>query len=257
MTYVREIESIVADLACRLHSARIERRPVPTITSSHASFTEENAYEVQAAGIKLRTAAGEKIIGGKLGFTSRAMQLAMGVDCPNYGWLTDAMLIHDQTVRLADFIHPKVEPEIAFLLGADLAGAVSNSDVLAATEAVMPCLEVVDSRFVDFKFAAFDNIADNSSAAGVVFGRPTPIDELRLDLIGVALSEHGTVVHTAAGAAALDHPAAAVAFMANRQSLSAGQVVISGGLTSPIRLRPGSVVTAEFSDLGTVHLRAI
>jgi 2-keto-4-pentenoate hydratase len=215
-----------------------------------------DAYAIQEAGIQLRLENGERVIGGKLGFTSRAMQQAMGVDHPNYGWLTDAMLIHDGVVPLDQLIHPKAEPEIAFLLGADLPPPVSTEQALAATAAVLPCLEVVDSRYVDFRFRAFDNIADNSSAGFLALGAPSPPDGLRLDLLGVTVWVDGALRFTAAGAAALDHPAGAVAWMANhcRRGLKAGDLVISGGLTPPVDLPPGAVVTAEFDRIGAVNI---
>jgi 2-keto-4-pentenoate hydratase len=163
----------MTDQAPRLHAARLERSPIGMLTEAGPGLTLSGAYEVQEAGIEMRLAEGEGIVGGKLGFTSRAMQSAMGVDHPNYGWLTDAMVIDNGRVPLGDLIHPKVEPEIAFL-SADLDPPVSAADVLAATAALLPCLEVVDSRFVDFRFRTFDNIADNSSAAMVAVGDPVP-----------------------------------------------------------------------------------
>lgn len=244
------------DLARRLHQARLERRPVPMLTGEEPDLGIEDAYAIQEAGIQLRLAEGERIVGGKLGFTSRAMQQAMGVDHPNYGWLTDAMLIHDGTVPLDRLIHPKAEPEIAFLLGADLPPPVSTEQVLVATAAVLPCLEIVDSRYVDFRFRAFDNIADNSSAGLLALGDPTPPHGLRLDLLGVTVWVDGALRFTAAGAAALDHPAGAVAWMANHspRRLKAGDLVISGGLTPPVDLHQGTLVTAEFDRIGSITI---
>lgn len=245
-------------LAQTLHRCRLENRTTAMLTESVPDLTLESAYAVQEEGIGLRLGEGERIVGGKLGFTSRAMRAAMGVDHPNYGWLTDAMFIHDGAVPLDRLIHPKVEPEIAFLLDRDLVPPVTPGDVLAAAAAVMPSLEVVDSRYHDFRFQALDNIADNSSAAMVAWGDPHRVEGLNLGLLGVIVSENGRLRHTAAGAAALDHPAAAVAWMANNspRRLTAGMVVISGGLTGPIDLHPGTVVTAEFDRLGSITLTA-
>jgi 2-keto-4-pentenoate hydratase len=247
-------------MADELHRARRERRQVTTFTGRYPDFDMHLAYRVQEVGIERRLADGERLIGGKLGFTSRAMQQAMGVDQPNYGWLTDAMILLDGEVALSSFIHPKVEPEIAFQLGSDLHPPVTVEQVLAATDTVLPCLEVVDSRYLDFKFAAADNIADNSSAGAVALGGPA-LSGLprRLDLVGVVVEENGQMRHTAAGVAALEHPAAAVAWMANHcggRGLKAGDVVISGGLTPPIDLHPGTVVTAEFDRIGSVTIHA-
>jgi 2-oxo-3-hexenedioate decarboxylase len=220
----------------------------------------DDAYAIQEAGIELRLADGERIVGGKLGFTSRAMQRAMNVHHPNYGWLTNAMLVHDGIVDLDRFIHPKVEPELAFLLGHDLDPPVSLFDVLEATAAIIPCLEVVDSRYVGFRFGPLDNIADNSSAGAVLLGSPTSAGAVTLPLVGVVVECDGLLHDTATGAAALDHPAAAVAWMVNNNRsalrLRAGDLVISGGLTSPVDLAVGTVVTAEFDRLGSVTLRA-
>lgn len=248
----------MTDAAARLHSARLDRTPTGMLTDADPDLDLGGAYAIQEAGIDLRLAAGETIVGGKLGFTSRAMQNAMGVPHPNYGWLTDAMVIHDGRVLLSNLIHPKVEPEIAFLLAEDLEPPVSAEAVMGATAAVLPCLEVVDSRFVGFRFRALDNISDNSSGAMVVYGNPADATRLDLGLLGVAVYESGRLRHTAAGAAALDHPAAAVAWMANHapRRLKAGWVVLSGGLTGPIDLKEGAVVTADFDRIGSVTLTA-
>jgi 2-oxo-3-hexenedioate decarboxylase len=243
-----------------LHDARSTREPVETLTSREAQMTIEDAYAVQEAGIGLRLAEGERIVGGKLGFTSRAMQRAMDVHHPNYGWLTSAMVVHDGIVDRDRLIHPKVEPEIAFLLGDDLDPPVTLFDVLEATAAVIPCLEVVDSRYVGFRFGPLDNIADNSSAGAFTLGSPTPARSIALPLVGVVVESDGHLYDTAAGAAALDHPAAAVAWMVNNNRsqlrLKSGDLVISGGLTSPVDLHHGCVVTADFDRLGTVTIKA-
>lgn len=224
-------------------------------------MTEADAYAVQAAGIALREADGERVVGGKLGFTSAAMRAAMGVASPNHGWLTDAMWIEGGVVHPDRFIHPKVEPEIAFLLGRPLEGPVTPAEVLAATEAVAPCLEVVDSRYEGFRFAALDNIADDSSAGGLVLGDPVDPAGIDLRLVGVVVEADGAVVATAAGAAAHDDPAAAVAWMAATcgRPIPAGSWVISGGLTAPVDLPIGrdagaTTVTATFDRLGPVTI---
>lgn len=248
-------------LADELRAARLAGTTVPTITSRVAGFSAADAYAVQASGIAMRVAAGESIVGGKLGFTSVAMQRAMGVDSPNYGWLTDAMLVHDRVVRLNRLIHPKVEPEIAFILGRDLGAGAVIADVLSATEGVAPCLEVVDSRYDGFRFGALDNIADDSSAGAVVVGDAVRAPEdVDLRTCGVVLRVDGEVAMTAAGAAALDHPAAAVAWMANAvadtsRQLRAGDIVISGGLTAPVDLVSGMTVSVEIDHIGSASFR--
>ncbi|MEA2001240.1 MAG: fumarylacetoacetate hydrolase family protein [Actinomycetota bacterium] len=248
-------------LAGELHEARLARTTVPTLTSRMPDLTREDAYSIQVAGIDHRRAEGETLVGGKLGFTSPAMQRAMGVDSPNYGWLTDAMLVHDRVVRLSDLIHPKVEPEIAFLLADDLGADATAEQVHAATAAVAPCLEVVDSRFHEFRFLAFDNIADNSSAGRVIMGDAAGATRIDLRKVGVVVSVDGEVMHTAAGAAALNDPAEAVAWMARtvagrRRNLRAGDIVISGGLTAPVDLHAGMTVRVDIDRIGSASLRA-
>ncbi len=256
-------ESIpLLDLAHELHRARLDRTELATITGRHAGFDVDDAYAVQASGIELRVEDGETIVGGKLGFTSLAMQRAMGVDRPNYGWLTDVMLVHERVVTMDSLIHPKVEPEIAFLLATELDADATAADVLAATAAVVPCLEVVDSRFLDFRFELEDNIADNSSASLVVLGDaavpPTGFD---LRTCGVVLTVNGESANTAAGAAALDHPAEAVAWMARAvaagRGLAEGDIVISGGLTSPVDLRKGTTVRVDIDHIGSASFRTV
>ena len=247
--------------AKELHEARLDRSTVPTLTSRWREMTRDDAYAVQEVGLAHRRAAGEHIVGGKLGFTSLAMQRAMGVDSPNYGWLTDAMLVHDNVIRIAELIHPKVEPEIAFLLADDLDASTGASDVLAKTLAVMPCLEIVDSRYDRFQFQALDNIADNSSAGQVIVGAAsTPPTGIDLRTVGVVVSVDGTPVMTASGAAVLDDPAAAVAWMARAvadsdRPLQAGDIVISGGLTAPIDLEAGMSVRVDVDRVGSAVFR--
>lgn len=251
-------EPQVAAFADELHRARLARQPVATVSGRVPGLTLEDAYAIQAAGVDRRLADGERRIGGKLGFTSRAMREAMGVDSPNYGWLTDAMRLDGPSLPAGRFIHPKIEPEIAFRLSAPLTAPVTAAEVRAATGAVMACLEVVDSRFEGFRFGPLDNVADNSSAGGVLLGPEVPLDGIDLRVVGVMVEVDGAVAHTAAGAAAHDDPAAAVAWMVNACGvpLEAGEVVISGGLTSPVDLSPGTTVTATFDRLGPVTLRA-
>lgn len=245
-------------LAGVLARAAAERRPLHPLTDIHAELTTADAYAIQRELVAARLAAGERIVGAKLGFTSRAMRVALGVDEPNHGWLTDRMLLGDAPLSLEQWVHPRVEPEIGFRLASPLRGpGVEPRDVLAATASAFPCLEVVDSRFHDYRFAAADNTADNSSAGGVRCGPDVSVDGLDLRLVGVVVTEDGDVVGTAAGAAALGDPAAAVAWLANRlaeaeRALEAGDVVISGGLTAARPLRRASRVEASFDRLGSV-----
>jgi 2-oxo-3-hexenedioate decarboxylase len=188
----------------------------------------------------------------------------MNVDSPLYGWVTSSMLApFGEPIDLASLIHPRVEPEIAFLLRRDVPPPVTVTSVLAATEAVFGAIDVLDSRYEDFRFRLPDVVADNASAALFLLGPhalpPSDVGDLRL--LGCVLRRDGDVVDTAAGAAVMGHPAAAVAWLGNRlatrgETLRAGWLVFSGGLTEPVPLRPGGSVTAEFARLGTIEVAA-
>ncbi len=246
-------------LAALLWDAEQERREVEQLSAAHPQLDATLAYEVQRINYERRLAAGERPLGFKLGLTSRAKQEAMGVAAPLWGRLT-ADLLHDEEepLRVGELIHPRVEPEIGFLLGRDVDGATATTaSVLAATEALFPALEILDSRFLDFRFTLADVIADNASAAGLVCGgRALAPSALDCQLEGMVLRRDGEVVHTAAGAAVSGHPAAAVAWLARQVgTLPAGCTILSGGLTAPVPLAPRTTVTAEFTNLGSVTLR--
>ena len=250
----------IRDLAHRLDQARRSRTPTTRLTDEHPELTEDEAYTIADRGMKLRADRGERVVGAKLGFTSAAMQKALGVDSPNYGWLSDPMIVSDGRVSLGELIHPKAEPEIAFVLGEDIAGpAVSSEHVLSATAYVMPVIEVVDSRFVNFRFRALDNTADNSSAAMVVLGTRVTRPTFDLSRVGVVVTVNGQLLYTSSGAAAFGHPAASVAWLVRRlarsgRGLKAGHLVISGGLTGPVELDPGTQVFLEIDRLGSASM---
>ena len=251
----------ITDLADRLDEARLSRTPTSRLTDDHPDLTEGEAYAIADQGIEIRKSRGERVVGAKLGFTSAAMQKALGVDSPNFGWLTDRMIVSDGKVSLRKLIHPKAEPEIAFILGEDLSGpTVSVERVLSATAFVMPIIEVVDSRYAGFRFRALDNTADNSSAGRVVLGTRATNPAFDLSRVGVVVTLNGRILHTASGAAALGHPAASVAWLARRLAssgggLKAGHLVISGGLTGPIDLEPDTCAVLEIDRLGSAIMQ--
>jgi 2-oxo-3-hexenedioate decarboxylase len=253
-----------AELAAELASAERERKDLPPFTDAHPDLDEETAYEAQWAGIQAKLDAGQRLVGAKLGLTSKVKQRVMKVDSPLYGWVTSAMLApYGEPVELGKLIHPRAEPEIAFLLGRDVATPATVTSVLAATESVFAAVDVLDSRYENFRFTLPDVIADNASAGLFLLGptavRPADVEDLRL--LGCVLRVNGNVVATAAGAATMGHPAAAVAWLANRlatrdQTLKAGMLVFSGGLTEPVPLQPGVSVTAEIAELGTIEVHS-
>jgi len=252
-------------IAQALIEAAASRTAILPLTNEYPDLDPATAYEVQDAVVQARVDAGAVVIGAKLGLTSAAKQRQMTVDEPLYGWLTDDMQLDTgQAVVCSDYIQPRCEPEIAFLLAEDLHGPhVLAAHVLAATALVFPAIDVLDSRFAGYKFTGSDVIADNSSCAGFVFGGqgvdPTGID---LRLVGCAFEKNGVLLATAAGAAVLGHPAASVAWMVRRMAqrgmgLKAGQVVMAGALTEAVAVSPGDTVVACFDRLGTVELPCI
>jgi 2-oxo-3-hexenedioate decarboxylase len=255
----------VVALAKHLFEANRARSQVPRLTDDHPDLTLEQGYEIQLALRDLHLAEGAQLAGGKLGLTSRAKQAQMGVDTVLHGFLTDAMRLDaGEPLQIASLGQPRIEPEIAFVMARELSGArVTATEVLAATEAVCPALEILDSRYVDYKFKLPDVAADNGSAGRFVLGgRLTPPTGLDLRLVGGVFERNGALVGTASGAASLGHPAAAVAALVRElarrgEALAAGAVVMSGGLTEAVPVKAGDVVVARFDRLGTVELACV
>jgi 2-oxo-3-hexenedioate decarboxylase len=251
----------VTSLARHLLDAETRRRAVAPITDEHVDLTPDDAYAVQAALVAARLARGERLVGAKLGLTSEAKQRAMGVDEPIFGWLTDAMALVPRTrLTVTDLIHPRAEPEIAFVLGDDLAGGMSPGDVLDATAEVRLGIEVIDSRYADFRFTLVDVIADNTSASRFVLAdQGMAPRQLDLRELGIAFGLVGEAVAHARGSDVLGDPAAAVALLgdhAHRMGVvvPAGSVVLSGGLTNAVALAPGARLEARADGLGALAL---
>ncbi|MCX9191546.1 4-oxalocrotonate decarboxylase [Carbonactinospora thermoautotrophica] len=253
----RNIEWAVATL----REAELTRTDRGPITEEWPDLDLDTAYAIQDEMVCRRVESeGETIVGVKLGLTSRAKQRRMNVDSPLTAWLTDAMVLPaGASVPLDELIHPRVEPEIVFVLGRRLAGpGVTAATALAAVERVYAGIEIIDSRYTDFRFTLPDVVADNASAARFLLGgvgrRP---EELDLALEACLLEVDGRVVDTATGAAVQGHPAEALALAANslarRQvALEPGWIVLTGGMTDAVSLRPGSRVAAHFTNLGSV-----
>jgi 2-keto-4-pentenoate hydratase len=252
----------VSDLAARLIEAAGNRTGIEALTTSAGGFGVDTAYAVQDALVADRVAHGNVVVGAKLGLTSVAKQKQMNVAEPIYGWLTSDMALDiGQPLACERYIQPRCEPEIAFLLRTDLAGAqVTAAHVLAATAAVFPAIDVLDSRYAGYSFTLPDVAADNASGAGFLLGgQGTDPSGIDLRLAGVMLTKNGELVATATGAEVLGHPAASVAWLvralaARGRGLSAGQVVLSGALTAAVAVQPGDVVAAHFDRLGSIEL---
>jgi 2-oxo-3-hexenedioate decarboxylase len=245
-----------------LIAAERERKGIAQFSDEHPDVDVATAYRAQQAFIQSKLNAGETFIGYKLGLTSRNKQQAMGLDAPLYGRVTSGMIsTYGDPVRLDRFIHPRVESEIAFLLARDIEAPATVTSVLAATEVVFSAVDVLDSRYESFRFTLTDVVADNASAGAFYLGpiarRPDQAEDLRL--IGCVVRVDGEVAMTAAGAAVMGHPAAAVAWLANQlaaegEGLRAGQLIFSGGVTAPVPVVPGGSVTFEFDGLGAIEV---
>ncbi len=245
------------ELAAKLSRAAADREVITQLSIEHPELDLATAYQVQR---ELRSAAGP-LAGWKLGVTSRAKQAQVGLTNPIYGFLAAAAALDlGERLDTAQLIHPRCEPEIVFILGRDLDGPhVTAANVLAASASVAVGIEVLDSRYADYEFTMTDVVADNTSAARYVVGTPVSPRDIDLRSVGVVLAKNGTVVATASGAAALGHPAAAVAWLVRQLSttgegLRAGEIVLSGGLTAAVSVGPGDVVTASIDRLGSLDL---
>lgn len=252
-------------LADRLEGCQLAQKDTTKITDDHPEMDWDDAYAIQNEIRRRKLARGRTIVGLKAGLTSHAKMKQMGVSTPVFGFMTDDYVVADGgECKVSELIHPKVEPEIAFVTKAELRGPGCHiGTVLAATDFVMPGIEVIDSRYRDFKFDLKSVIADNTSAARfVVGGRVAPARDLDLRTLGVVLEKNGQPVALGAGAAVLGHPAAAVAMLVNHlgrrgQSLPAGSLVLSGGITEAVPVQAGDNVTLRIQHLGSVSVRFV
>ena len=249
------------ELARRLHDAAVSRTQIAQLTDEHPDLSAADAYAIQDELRALHLAAGAAPVGMKLGLTSRVKQDEMHVHEPIHGFLSDRMALEPgEPLAVESLGQPRVEPEIAFLLHRALAGpAVTTVHVLAATEAVFPALDILDSRYRDYRFTLPDVVADNASGARFAIGGAALSVGFDLSEVGCVLEKNGELMATAAGAAVLGHPARAVAWLVRRlaasgRGLHAGDLVLSGGLTTVVRVGPGDVVTASFGRIGSVTL---
>lgn len=253
-------KDLIKKLTEYVHSAEKEKREIVKITNEYPELTIEEAYLVQEELVREKQDAGHKIFGPKMGITSEAKMKQMNVDDPIYGYVFDYMVVNEgDTISISDYIHPKVEPEIGFILSHDLEGPnVTALDVLRSTEYVFPAIEIIDSRYENFNFTLPDVIADNTSAAGAVFGTDLKRPEgLELDVVGATLSINGEIKALGTGAAVLGNPANSIARLANMlvkkgRKVKAGEPILSGGLTAAVMLSPGDYVNVKCGGIGEV-----
>ncbi|MFC8528431.1 2-keto-4-pentenoate hydratase [Nocardia sp. NPDC057227] len=256
-------EAVRIELADELAVAERERVAIDPLVARHPEIDVVDAYEIQLLNIRHRVSNGAKVVGHKVGLSSKAMQQMMGVDEPDYGHLLAEMeVFEDRPVPAANYLFPRVEVEVGFVLGADLPGEeCTEADVLAATTAFAPAIELIDSRIRDWKIGLCDTISDNASSAGFVLGpeRVAPGD-IDIKAIDAVLTRNGEVVAEGRSDAVLGDPVIAVAWLARKVAgfgvrLKAGDIVLPGSCTRAIDARPGDSFLAEFAGLGSVRLR--
>ena len=257
-----EVQRAAADL---LEAERTGRQ-IGLLSLRHPEMGMDDAYAVQAALMRAKLAAGRRVVGWKIGLTSKAMQAALGIDIPDSGVLFDDMAFESgATVPAGRFIQPRIEAEIAFVMHAPLAGAdVTRDEVLAATDHVAPALEILDTRILRRDPATgrartiVDTIADNAANAGFVLGAEAHAPEaFDLRRVGAIVTRDGAVEETGLGAGVLNDPVAGVVWLARRmarygQRIEAGQVILSGSFIRPVECPPGSRIEADFGPFGTV-----
>lgn len=250
------------DAADAILQAEQTRRVCPQPSKTWPGMTLEDAYDVQRRWAKARIAAGAKIVGRKIGLTSRAMQQASKMTEPDYGVMLDDALFHDGArIKAGTFIKPRLEVELAFILGEDLSGAGCQvHDVLRATEFVQPALEIIDYR-TEVPRQIVDTIADNAAFGAIVLGgrviRPFDTD---LRWIGATLSQNGVIEESGVSAAVMGHPAAGLAWLVNKlaplgEGLKKGDIVLGGSFTRPVDIAAGDVIFADFGPLGSLGVR--
>ena len=258
-------QNLIKTLGDELYDALKACKTVVPLTSRHGDMTIEDAYHVQERLMARRFAAGEKVVGKKIGVTSKVVMNMLGVFQPDFGYLTDAMIYNEgESIPIDSLIQPKAEGEIAFVLKKDLMGpGISNADVLAATRGVMACFEIVDSRIENWKIKIQDTVADNASCGVFVLGdRMVDPRDVDLNTCGMILERNGEIVGTGAGAAALGSPVNSVAWLANTLGrlgipLKAGEVILSGSLAAMIPAIKGDNFRVTIGGIGSCSVKFI
>ena len=257
-----ERETIVR-IADELVEAGRTRVPVERLTARFPEMTVEDSYAVQDLWRERSEAAGRRLVGRKIGLTSKAMQAATGITEPDYGIIFDDMVLDSGcTVQWDQYTHPRIEVELAFVLNRDIEGPNANIfDVLRATEYVVPALEILDSRIQMEGRTIVDTISDNAAmGAMVIGGTPVKPSEVDLPWISAVLFKNQTVEETGVAAGVLGHPAAGVYWLANKiaahgQSLKAGEIILAGSFTRPMWVHPGDTAFADYGPLGSITCR--
>ncbi len=268
-----------AELAAELRQSKRTRQPVEHFSQRYPGMTIEDGYRIGRAWVELEKAAGRKVIGHKIGLTSRAMQISSQIDEPDYGTLLDDMLYTAQAgqvleIPLAHFIAPRVEVELAFVLKAPLAGPNATvEDVLAATGHITPAIEIIDARIEQFDRhtqamrKVYDTISDNAANAGIVIGAGDPAFKAdpratNRPWCGAILRQNGMVEETGLAAGVQGDPAIGIAWLANKlalwgERLEAGEIVLAGSFTRPVAAKAGDLFQADYGPLGCLNFRFV
>lgn len=257
--------SEIEQLAEHLENAELQAYEVTKITDDYPNMTMADASDVQWEIRRRKEARGNKIVGMKMGLTSWAKMKQMGVEKPCYGFLADYFSLPDGAeVPMDELIHPKVEAELAFVTNKDLSGPnVTVEQVLDATELVVPAVEIIDSRYKDFKFDLIRVQADNSSSTRFVLGsHSAKPEDFDWSTLGVVMQKNGEIVELGAGAAVLDNPAASVAMLASMlherdEIIPAGTFIMTGGVTAAVLVERGDSICVRYQGLGTVTMRFV
>lgn len=259
-------KQLIQQCGDELYTAMLERTPVRPLTERFSDITIEDAYNISLRMLERRIESGEKIIGKKIGLTSKAVQNMLGVGQPDFGYLTDKMAFSQgEEMPISDrLMQPKAEGEIAFILKKDLMGpGITAADVLAATDCVLPCFEVVDSRVENWQIKIQDTVADNASCGLFVLG-DRAVDPRKVDLAtcGMVVEKNGSIISTGAGAAALGSPVNCVTWLANTLGefgipLKAGEVILSGSLVPLEPVQAGDFMSVNIGGIGSASVRFV
>jgi 2-oxo-hept-3-ene-1,7-dioate hydratase len=247
------------EAARSLHDAELAKTPIPQLSKTYPDMTLEDAYAVQGLWAQMLIDKGARRVGTKIGLTSRAMQMASKFNEPDFGFLMDDMIVNDGAQIRADrFMLPRLEVELAFILGEDLEGPTARvHDVMRATELITPALEIIDYR-TETPRQIVDTIADNAAAAAMVVGgrvvRPWDVD---VRWIGATLSKNGVIEESGVSAAVMGHPAAGIAWLVNKLhplggKLKKGEIVLAGSFTRPVSVAAGDVIQVDYGPLGAI-----
>lgn len=259
-------KELIQSCGDELYQAMVDRQAIRPLTERYADLSIDDAYQISLRMLERRLAAGEHIIGKKIGLTSKAVQTMLGVGQPDFGYLTNTMAFSqgEEMPISNQLMQPRAEGEIAFILKKDLMGpGVTNADVLAATDCVIPCFEVVDSRIENWEIKIQDTIADNASCGLFVLGdravSPTQVD---LATCGMVVEKNGSVISTGAGAAALGSPVNCVVWLANTLGrlgtpLKAGEVILSGSLVPLVPVQAGDFMSLSIGGIGNASVRFV